>query len=158
MKIASLLLFIAFIFSGCVSKKVLFEEDLRAEQALVNSKSVQIKEGEKVVAYLIVTYLNEIQSEYIPNTKNDKFLIALYKPQEVKDIGEIEFSINSDTNNTIVKKLEKDDKLLTILSNRSIWNSYYLLEIFPQKKRTLSVEFKAKEYQKTGVIFNKSYF
>jgi hypothetical protein len=147
-----------FLLSGCVSKKILVEEDLVYEQALKSSKSVQIKDGKKIQAYIVTTYINLIDSPYVPKNTNEKFLISIYTPQKTSLSSEIEFSINEDVNNTIVQTLSLKDDILKVLPTFSSWNRYYYVEIEAQENKTIKVEFATEAYGKTGIVFNKNYF
>lgn len=157
MRLILLSILSVFLLSGCVSKKVLVKQDLVNEQALIHSKSVQIKDGTKAVVYIVATYLNEIKSKYISNSTNEQFLVGLYQPEKSALNANVEFVINDDANNTIVQKLQHDDKLLKLIPSYSSWNSYYLVEIKSQNTRTLKLEFITKEYKKTGINFKKNY-
>lgn len=145
--------------SGCVSKKILVSDDLLFEQALIKSKSVRIQDANgKVVAYILATYINEVTNEIITDTNSERFFITIYQAQEASKIQDLHFTINGDSQNTHVQKLDPKDPLIAKFAKQNSWSDYFLVTSKKQNTRTILVEFLNKEHAKVGVNFSKNYF
>jgi hypothetical protein len=156
MRVSFLLFCLVFLFSGCVSKKVLVQEDLVHEQALVNSKSVQIKKENKVIAYIVLTYLNQVDEKFV-DEEFDKFVVGVYTPLQDGFASQIEIVLNEDANTTLVEKLDYENKILEVIPSKNVWNTYYLVQSKKRKSKEIKVTFENEEFDKTSLVFRKDY-
>jgi len=142
-KIISLLT-IVFLFLGCSTKvnKYKTSSDILKEQALTLTQKAVIKDDKTIKAFAIVTYINEINHEFVEkNEEVEKFVVSIHIPgdEDQKLYKKVDFRINGKKEYTVTS-LANDDALLKILPAVTLWSKYFLVEA-------------PKDYKRRGVSF-----
>lgn len=93
---------VGFIFFGCSQKAAVIKQSGIEEQALVDSRTIQLTQGKEILAFVVITYLNLVDKQY-RNDNLDKFVIGIYAPQKHSNTTEkIKFTLH----NNVPKPIE----------------------------------------------------
>jgi hypothetical protein len=157
MKKVLILLFFTIFLIGCSSKENFLHKTGIEEQALVNSKTIQLKEGEVTKAFVVVTYLNQIEEKYRKDNL-DKFIVGVYAPQKYsKMLSKLKIYIDEEKEVTTIQKLSNDDERLKLLSSSNVWNTYYLVCAPKVLAPRITLLFEG-DFLPVSVTFSKKYF
>lgn len=93
---------VGFFLIGCSEKAPMLNKNGIEEQALVDSKTIQLTQGKEILAFVVVTYLNLVDKKY-RNDDLDKFVVGIYATQKYSDTAEkIKFTLH----NNVLKPVE----------------------------------------------------
>jgi hypothetical protein len=157
MKKVFILLFFTIFLIGCSSKENFLHKTGVEEQALVNSKTIQLKEGKVIKAFVVVTYLNQVEEKYRKDNL-EKFIVGIYAPQKYNQIlSKLKIYVGKEKEAGTMQKLANNDERLKLLSSSNVWNTYYLVTAPKVVAKTVTLFFEG-DFSPASVIFSKKYF
>jgi len=149
------------LFTGCSQKINIHAKptDLLHEKTLTQTRKVKMSSGEQIKAFIVATYINQIEHELVIGDEVERFIVSIYIPsgqrQELYD--EIQFIVNGEIKSSAVR-MKNSDPLLKLLPAPNPWSKNYLLEAPRDKKsRTATLSFKTPKYTSRVVSFTRDY-
>ncbi|WP_169974117.1 MULTISPECIES: hypothetical protein [unclassified Campylobacter] len=148
----NLLIFLALVvaFFGC-SSKVVVHEPLKNELLAYTSKSEIIQKDLKIL--VLGTYLNPVHSELIKESKDEKFIIALY-PKD-SEVNFKSFSVNNDISGIKARVLDENDELLKLITFQMPWGKYIEVSAPEKISDKLNLSFEIYPSKQVSLEFQK---
>lgn len=148
----NLLIFLALVvaFFGC-SSKVVVHEPLKNELLAYTSKSEIIQKDLKIL--VLGTYLNPVHSELIKESKDEKFIIAVY-PKD-SEVNFKSFSVNNDISGIKTRVLDENDELLKLITFQMPWGKYIEVSAPEKISDKLNLSFEIYPSKQVSLEFQK---
>jgi hypothetical protein len=116
-----LLLVIAALFCGCVSKQN--GENINIKQSIINTQKARLALHDGSTLLISATYLNNIK-KYSESGLDMAALVFYYSKKGNIDIGEPNITINLKP--SLVKEFSEHDEIAQYLPVKNTWSKYFL--------------------------------
>ncbi len=132
-RIFTYILAVLFV-SGCSYKhdSLYKESKNRTEQAVANTKKAELFQKDKIKIFITATYLDSL--DYRDSKEYEEFVVGFHFPSidnreldKEKVLKNTFFKIEG-SKPILVKKLKRDDFLLSMVPAANPWNSYYFVK------------------------------
>ncbi len=155
-----IVVFLAFLMSGCASKLAHDEGEKVLDYGMTNSKKVEIKHSEKSRTFVIITYLNPLNHPLVTN-ESEKFIVGTYlatgEGNTVASTTLSHFLVNGKEEGVRVTPLEKNDPLLKLVSSSNAWTEYLLVQAPYSETINMQLSFESDHSQRVSVVFQKDF-
>ncbi len=161
-RIFTYILAVLFV-SGCSYKHdTLYKEGKnRTEQAVANTKKAELFQKGKIKIFITATYLDSL--DYRDSKEYEEFVVGLHFPSidnreldKEKVLKNTFFKIEGNKP-ILVKKLKRDDFLLSMVPAANPWSFYYLVKAKKIDSNFVDLEIYIDDFKSIKFKFEKDY-
>lgn len=166
MKYVFLAVFAVLFFGGCSYKhdSLYVGSKKTTEQAVANTKKIQILKDKKPIIFTTVTYLNSINNKTFVDKNLEQFVVGVHfvnssieQSKQAQVLKDINFKIDDNVKDVNVTKLNSNSPILLIIPASTPWSVYFLVETKKIKKNIIKFSFKIHPYAWESLNFEKDY-
>ncbi|MDX1807935.1 MAG: hypothetical protein R3331_00210 [Sulfurospirillaceae bacterium] len=133
------------------------------EQAVANTKKVQILKDKKPIIFATITYLDSIKNKKFVDKNMEQFVIGFHfrnsgtKSKNNLDLKDVNFQIDGKTEGISVIKLNSDSPILKIIPASTPWSQYFFVQTSRIPKNIIKFSFQIHPYAWESLDFEKDF-
>ena len=152
---------LGWLFLGCSSSydALHVESEKVLDFGMANSKKLEMINSPTSKTYVTITYLNPIKHALV-NNDSEKFIVGTYVAtgeNEVQKAILSNFAINGEKEEIKVSPLDKDAKILKLVSSSNPWSDYLLVEAPFTDKIDMNISFENDHSKRVSAKFRKDF-
>ncbi|MCF6173880.1 MAG: hypothetical protein L3J44_08915 [Campylobacteraceae bacterium] len=162
----NLLLILVLFLTACSYKhdSLYVSNKKTTEQGVANTKKVSFPKKGKPKIFVTITYLNSINNKKFVDKKLEQFIIGIHnvgmdengKHKKIT-FKNLKFKIGKSGDFASVKKIKKNNPILSIIPASNPWSQYYLIETPIINKNFVDFSLEIYPYSKAVLTFEKDY-